>query len=363
MVAIPPLGTPLSASAPLPAPAAAPRKRLASKAAPREAPEAVDRVLPARTAGRLPYRAAIRASIAEEQRAIAAEGLVQRPDNRSFARFHAGAPARGLAVMFHGLDAGTAQWNDHVQAAFDAGYDVFVPALPGHGLRDKEGNDVTDRIPNSGDPEAWDRYIDSIHALTRSAPLTLLGLSAGGMCALRLAERHREDPGAAGVRQVIAVSPFLAVGGDYLSLGPIHITNAAVARVFQAIEKVALTPARWFLKTQKVDFHTSADAATNYGAKTVDQDIILGLIDTADRTVRGAKSVAGLPIEIIVSGADTSADPAAARAFAKKTGATLVEFPAEEQVPHAMIYHRENHNSASLAAVKALIQDRLTRDA
>src|SRR5436853_557798 len=90
---------------------------------------------------RFAYRSDMQAYIDAEQAQIKAWGLTQKAGNQSFVRFHQGPAPKGVIVLLHGFSAGTAQWHAYVDELFNRGYDVFVPALPGHGLVNKAGED------------------------------------------------------------------------------------------------------------------------------------------------------------------------------------------------------------------------------
>jgi alpha-beta hydrolase superfamily lysophospholipase len=305
--------------------------------------------------GPLRYRAAIQEYMTNEQQVIASQGFTQKPGNRSFALFHNGAP-KGLVVMLHGFSAGTEQWSPIAQDLYAQGYDVFVPSLPGHGYVDKDGKDDTSRVPTAKTWKRWDAFEDGIYDLVKSSGhVSAVGLSCGGMLALKMAERHGKDRGPDGqpvIRSVVAASPFLKLTGDYTKVGPIDIKNATVASTLRKVEMGAGEPVDKLLQTQQVDM--GADPIP-YGFRYTNQDEILGMDDAAVETRKNAKRVGGIPTQIIATAADALADPAAMQEFATHSGARFFEFPASDNVPHAMVNPLENPDPKSYEKVRELI--------
>lgn len=154
--------------------------------------------------------------------------LELKPEFRSFFKFHEGTAPRGLVVLFHGLSASPAQWRSTAEALYAKGLDVFVPALPGHGIRvqgateESSENEVNTLFPGHDNLSAWDDYLEEIYRVSRpSGRVAFVGISTGGMLAVRVAARHadeRVDTGLAQqgngrmgeriVRDVMVLSPF-----------------------------------------------------------------------------------------------------------------------------------------------------------
>jgi pimeloyl-ACP methyl ester carboxylesterase len=286
--------------------------------------------------------------------------------------FHPGAAPRGVAVLLHGLDDGPAQWSAMIQSVYDLGYDVFAPNLPGHGLRDANGNDVLSQIPGASGYEDWNRFADRVYELSKpSGQVTVVGLSAGGMLSLRLAERHAGELNADGrpiVQQVVAISPLLDLEGDFklgekkLRFGPLHVTNERAAELLGATESLFGQPIESYLRGQAVDMK-GPNPPTAYGTRYVNQDIVLGLVRVADQTKLHGDRLRALPkgVELIVTMADDTVDPSTNLDFAKHIGAGTYVFPASAKVPHAMIYPPENPDATSVARVHDLLVERLSR--
>src|SRR5688500_2659991 len=173
-------------------------------------------VTPARNVVAKDYRAEIQGYLQKEAAELAARGLVRRPENQPFTLFHQERPKRGLIILFHGFAAGTHQLKEIARDFHQRGFDVFVPALPGHGLLDQSGKEDLSLLPTGETYEQWDGFVDRMYQLGRKANrITPVGFSFGGMLALRMAEKHGSDleKGYRVVRQVIALAPMLAFAG------------------------------------------------------------------------------------------------------------------------------------------------------
>ncbi len=74
------------------------------------------------------------------ERELASEATLSlQPGAESRLFVHKDRPALGTLIMFHGFTAGTWQFVPLAELAYAAGYDVYIPRLPGHGLRDRQG--------------------------------------------------------------------------------------------------------------------------------------------------------------------------------------------------------------------------------
>ncbi|MBK8046459.1 MAG: alpha/beta fold hydrolase [Anaerolineales bacterium] len=92
-------------------------------------------------------------------------------------------------VLFHGLTACPYQYRELGQDLFDAGYNVFIPRLPRHGLADRTANVLADLTAEEL-AGAMDPAVDIAAGLGKD--VTLAGLSLGGNVAA-LAGQLRGD--------------------------------------------------------------------------------------------------------------------------------------------------------------------------
>jgi len=315
------------------------------------------------------YRAAIVNYMAQEDRAIKADfpgarPLRRKPLNRSFALFHEGTTPRPVVVMLHGFSAGTEQWAPIAYELFAKGYDVFVPCLPGHGLLNLDGSEFTGAVPTGATWKWWDDFAERIYGLVKSAPnVSMVGLSFGGNLSLKAAERHRAELAADGqpiLRNVVAVSPFLAFTGTYDPQSALDkqkgkkptavdsfvearkIPNERVATALEWAEGVAPERVHAYLQSLQVDMRSVSNPPLDYGFKFASQDAVLGMFKAAEETRANAAQLDGLKLQIIASQAGATADPSAMLKFGEDSGAEIYEFAKADGVPHAMVHPLEN---------------------
>lgn len=309
------------------------------------------------------YRAAIASYMTQEQVDIHKLGLTQKPGNQSYARFHEGRAPKGVIVLLHGFSAGTQQWHydrehqygrDYVDDLFDKGYDVFVPALPGHGLVDAQGHDDTSHLPDAIHDRAWEgQFGERIYQLVRPAGrVTLAGLSVGGALVLQIAERHAGDKinGRPVIQQVKALSPFLTPAGTY-ALG---LSNNSVANIFRFLTSIPILGALFhlLLKAMPKDMRGPGDPAFDYGFSRFNQDQALALTTLGKHTSAAAAQLHDVPVEFIVSDADATADATSNVAVAKKASARLCEFPAGLHINHDVLSPQEYKDPALFRRVR-----------
>ena len=101
-------------------------------------------------------------------------------------------PARGLLVLFHGLEGSSQSHYAHAfaQSAAQLGLDFVVPHFRGCG----GAMNLAPRAYHSGDHEEIDWIVRRLAAQT-SKPLLLLGVSLGGNALMRWAQEHGEHAG------------------------------------------------------------------------------------------------------------------------------------------------------------------------
>jgi carboxylesterase len=137
------------------------------------------------------------------------DGLRLRPNAESIFLPQKGPTARGTVVMLHGYTAAPWQYKEMAERFHDAGYNVYVPRMPGHGLEDAAGTPTGKDIPDSNERYRWEAFIDTTFddAAALGAPVYAVGLSGGANVALRAAEKRTDLAG------IVAMSPY--IGGNY----------------------------------------------------------------------------------------------------------------------------------------------------
>lgn len=292
--------------------------------------------------GSTAYRAKINQWIANEDAKVAAAGLRRRPGTESFVKYQEGVP-KGLAVLWHGLSVSPDQMKYLVDDLFAKGYDVFIPALPGHGLVTADGKEDTSLVPTANTWKDWGAFAESVYqAASGSGAITLVGLSCGGMLSLKMAEDHAKDKNEQGepvIKQIIAISPFLGFSGTSAQL------QGAVAGALTSVFPDTMTS---LLSTQKVFVEGKNPGKVADGFTYVNKAQALGMNLAAQEVLKGAEALRGIPMLFIISEADDQADPNVSKQLAKQLGADTLIFTAEERVQHALNNPDENPNAASV---------------
>lgn len=103
--------------------------------------------------------------------------------------FDHGAPTEHVLVLFHGFSTCPEQFHDLGKQYFDAGYNVLIPRLPYHGLKDR----LTDKLAKLTAEELasfGDKVIDIAHGLGEK--ITVMGISGGGTLTVWLAQNRAD---------------------------------------------------------------------------------------------------------------------------------------------------------------------------
>ena len=253
------------------------------------------------------------------------------------------AAAKGTVVMYHGFTAGTWQYDLLAQRAFDAGYNVYVPRLPGHGFKDESGAASARELPTSRTAYQYEEFAERTYqeAASLGAPISVLGLSVGGSIALRVAEKHPE------VVRAIAYAPFLRPkpagwlfdGARSVDVLPLNLGDGTLSSL----------PWGWGAECE-------ADMAA--GKRPGHCHFTLGNIGGAaafGATVLEQASEMRVPTQFFVTASDDAAEEAAIRqAYLKSGGASRngwYYYPREEGIPHPMIHPVEDKGKGHTPAL------------
>jgi esterase/lipase len=139
-------------------------------------------------------------------RAIGSRAAAERADPAiddrcvSYVLEHGAAAARSI-VLFHGFTNCPRQFQLLADAFFARGFNVYVPRLPRHGLRDK----LTAELAGLTADELTACALESVElGAGLGARVSVLGLSVGGTIAAWLGQTHVLD-------RAVAVAPFLSI--------------------------------------------------------------------------------------------------------------------------------------------------------
>lgn len=286
---------------------------------------------------RPPAAAAGRAAAVDRLRAYAAaeKALPLQPGSETRLYLHPDPAPRGVLVMYHGFSAGTWQFDLLAKKAYAAGYDVVVPRLPGHGLKDAQGVEDPSQLPKAADWSRYQDFAEQTYQLARGlgGPLSVLGLSVGANVALDVAEHHPE------IQRVVAYAPFLAPPG---------FAGKLISAV-QALDKVTFGLAGRLLDFVPWGWGKESEAETASGKRPGHSKFPLGTIYAA--TQLGSRLIADgpkarAPIQFFVTDVDDAADNPTIRRLHDRAGGDprngWYRFTAAEGIPHPMVHPQED---------------------
>jgi pimeloyl-ACP methyl ester carboxylesterase len=256
------------------------------------------------------------------------------------------AEAKGTIVMYHGFSAGTWQYEFLQKQAFDAGYNVYVPRLPGHGLQDPDGAHSPRELPTGRTAEEYEDFAERTfkEAAALGAPVSVAGLSVGGAVALRVAEKHPE------VKRAIAYAPFMRPQ-----------TMGWVFDSARTVDVVPLGLADSLLSAVPWGWGAECEALENAGQRPGHCKFSLGTINGAmafgDVVIKEASKLQ-VPTQFFVTASDDAADEGAIRrvyvASAASAKAGWYYYPKEEGIPHPMLHPSEDKGKGQTPALYAM---------
>jgi alpha-beta hydrolase superfamily lysophospholipase len=245
---------------------------------------------------------------------------------------HPEKPAKGTLVMYHGYTAGTWQFEILARQAYDQGYNVVIPRLPGHGLKDKAGKEDPSQLRDAKNWQDYEQFGDETYAMAKGlgGPISTLGLSVGGNIAMSVAERHP-------VGKVVAYAPFLKPVG----------AGGTIADVVHVLDKVTFGLAGRALALIPWSWGKECEAQTASGQRPGHSKFSLGTLYGAAEFGRKVTANAGkitAPIEYFTTGSDDAADEETIRkAFQAEGGDDGWYFyPKAEGIPHPMVHPMED---------------------
>jgi pimeloyl-ACP methyl ester carboxylesterase len=282
----------------------------------------------------------------EELRGVlkAEQGMLLQQGAESRLMLHDVPTGKGTAVLLHGWSAATWQYDEMAPELHKLGYDVYIPRLPGHGLRTAAGAPDPSQLPRAGQSHMYRDFADTIYdqAKRLGGPVHLVGLSGGGNVALDIATRHPD------VAHVVALAPFLNIPGKAEDVLPRVIDAADTVLLGKSISVLDQIPWNWGKDaTRTVGYH----------------EFKLGNITSIRRYGMAVGDRLGqnrVPTQFVTTATDTAASSKAiGRLFERGTPPQTgwFEFPAEAGVPHPMIAPPNNPDAASRQRIIAIVKD------
>lgn len=254
------------------------------------------------------------------------------------------AMAKGTLVMYHGFTAGVWQYDLLAAKAFEAGYNVYIPRLPGHGAVDAEGKSSPHDLPTSRTAHRYDLFAEQTFQQARSlgAPVSVLGLSVGGALALRVAETHPAE-----VKRAVVYAPFL------------RPANAAwIFDGARGADVVPLDPGDATLSAVNWGWGPECDALENAGQRGGHCKFSLGNIHGAlalgQKAIEGAAAIQA-PVQFFVTASDDAAEEDAIKRVYKAAGGRAKHgwfyYPKDEGIPHPMLHPAEDKGKGHTPAL------------
>jgi carboxylesterase len=271
------------------------------------------------------------------------DGLLLRKNAQSLFKPQAEGQAKGTVLLFHGYTAGPWQYEGLADKLHDAGFNVYAPRMPGHGLAEAaNGKPSSKEIPTTSESGVWNEFIDEKYqdAAALGAPVYAVGLSGGANVALRMADRHEEVAG------VLAMAPFLGSNSMKGALFPVInfidvITFGLCGKLIDGIPRKEKSP---------------PDDPTPRTQGTWGQALAMYRVG-AEVAPEGIEQ----PLQLITTHKDILSGVAPNQRFIAKSAEGEPDgwfhFPAEDKVPHAMISRDENKNPETVDTIEAIIAD------
>jgi pimeloyl-ACP methyl ester carboxylesterase len=262
---------------------------------------------------------------------------------------------RGALIMLHGFTAGTWQFDLLARKAYEDGYDVYVPRLPGHGLKDANGIEDPSQLLTGQNWHDYEAFGDRVYLQVRDlgGNVGVLGLSVGANVALSIAERHAE------VSKVVAYAPFLwpkepRVQALFaVSHAADIITGHQASRLLNGLTYSWGEETRLDTLAGKRPGHSTFFGGNPYGATELGWKVI----------AEAPKLRGGL--QIFSTAVDDAADRDAMRSlYARATGTTLrgwYEYPVAEGIPHPMVHPMEDKGRGQTPKLYEMTMDFLDR--
>lgn len=284
--------------------------------------------------------AEIRAYIAEESKLPLQKGSETR------LHAHPDVPARGTLVMYHGFTAGTWQFELLAKRAFDAGYDVFVPRLPGHGMKTAAGVEDPSALLTGPRWHEYKAFGDRTVGMARrlGGPIGTLGLSVGANVAMAVAERHPD------VTRTVAYAPFLwPLDGRVQTLFDLAHNVDALGKPAQGVGDLFNGYVLSWGEQTRLDTaagkrpgHSWFKGGAAYAATELGREVI------------AAAPKAQTALQVFATAVDDAAEEGAIRKLYGAWGARekgFYYYPKAEAIPHPMLHPQEDNGKGHTPAL------------
>lgn len=240
---------------------------------------------------------------------------------------HPQPPAKGTVIMLHGYTAGPWQFEEAAARFHQAGYNVYAPRLPGHGMMSHDGSPSGEEMVDPWNIETYEKFIDAAYqeVAALGGPVNVVGLSGGSNIALRMAEKYPQ------IKGVVAMAPYL--GPSTLARTANNVINSLSQHSFIKLPRLLdLIPYNKNVRSAP-DYATphtqgslgNAQAMLSVGTRVDKLKVPVQFFTTEGDALAGKGPVARL-----------HANSAPPKAALKDVAKGWYHFPAAEKVPHAM---------------------------
>lgn len=267
--------------------------------------------------------------VASFEEAFARVKAIQAEDNKDLARdvcitklYDHGKQVEHIIVLLHGFTNCPEQFNELGKQYYEAGYNVFIPRMPYHGLTDR----LTDELVNltaENLADFGDQVIDIAHGLGKK--ITVMGISGSGTLVAWLAQ-NRAD-----IDFAFAIAPLFGLA----------FIPASLTKIF---ERVVLVLPNFFLwwdpRTKADNPYSTYYAYPRYPTRALVEMIRLGSITRSEAELSPPKTS---NITMIINDAEPAVSNAEILKLLKiwrkygKGNLSEVHFEKDLKLPHDII--------------------------
>jgi esterase/lipase len=241
---------------------------------------------------------------------------------------------KGTVVLFHGYTAGPWQFKEAEELFFKAGYNVYVPRIPGHGLMKPNGTPTGEKMVDTWEVKTYDDFVAQVHAEVSAlgGPVQVIGLSGGANLALRMGERFSD------LKSVTAMAPYI---------GPDDKLKAT-DRLLHVVDRYTPIKLSYLLDLKNYNKNTwvSADHPMPHTQGTLNNAYAMFSVGTRVDRVQ-------VPLQVFTTEGDVLSGEKPVQKLLQRSGGLhgWYHFEAADKVPHAMASPLQNTEPGQAVAL------------